>query len=360
MILRMVMANVQPTHMKVDVARTRTPRPRPGGDLGFGRHFTDHVLVAEHDGKAWGPLKIVPAEAPGVGVASGAVQYALSVFEGLKAWRSPNGSIRLFRADAHGRRFAASAGALCMPPVPVESFVEAVTALVREDADWCPGMRDGSLYIRPTLYATEQFLGVRPATQHRFAVLLSPVSSYFGAGARPLRLWAEREHVRAAPGGVGWVKTGGNYAASLFAADRAKARGFDQVLWLDAFKHEHLEEAGTMNVFVRIGDRVYTPPAGQTVLAGITRDCVLTLLRKWNIKVEERAPSLRELAEAPASDLELWGSGTAAGVAPIGEVAWEGGTVRTADATLTSRLATELASIQNGTAPDEHGWLQPV
>ena len=346
--------------MHVDVARTRTPRPRPGGDLGFGRHFTDHVLLADHDGKAWGPLKVVPADIPGAGIGSGAVQYGLSVFEGLKAWRDPSGKIRLFRADAHGRRFAGSAAALCMPALPAEAFVEAVSALVRVDADWCPPMREGSLYIRPTLFATEQFLGVRPAMLHRFAVVLSPVGSYFGAGARPLRLWAEREHVRAAPGGVGWVKTGGNYAASLFAANRAQSRGFDQVLWLDAFKHEHLEEAGTMNVFVRIGDRVYTPPVGQTVLAGVTRDSCLAMLRKWNVNVEERAPSLRELTEAPPADIELWGTGTAAGVAPIGEVAWEGGAVRTADASLTSRLATELTAIQYGTSPDDRGWLVAV
>jgi branched-chain amino acid aminotransferase len=354
------MSNAQTTPMHVDVARTRSPRPRPGGELGFGRHFTDHVLQAEHDGKTWGPLKIMPAEAPAVGVASGSVQYALSVFEGLKAWRGPTGKLRLFRPDAHGRRFAASAGALCMPPVPVETFVEAVVALVREDADWCPGAREGSLYVRPTLYATEQFLGVRPATTHRFAVLLSPVGTYFGAGARPLRLWAEREHVRAAPGGVGWVKTGGNYAASLFAAERAKERGFDQVLWLDALEHEHLEEAGTMNVFVRIGDRVFTPPAGKTVLAGITRDSCLALLERWGVKVEERAPSLRELADAPAAEIELWGTGTAAGVAPIGEVAWEGGSVRTADASLTARLAAELTAVQSGTAPDELGWMKAI
>jgi branched-chain amino acid aminotransferase len=346
--------------MNVDVDRTRSPRTKPRGDLGFGKYFTDHVLTAEHDGKSWGAFKVAPAETPGVGVASGAVQYALSVFEGLKAWRSANGTVRLFRADAHGRRLETSAAALCMPTISAKAFVEAVSALVRVDADWCPGTTEGSIYVRPTLYGTEQFLGVRPAHVHRFSVLLSPVDSYFSAGARPLRLWAERERVRSCPGGVGFVKTGGNYAASLLAAERAKARGFDQVLWLDAFEHEYLEEAGTMNVFVRIGDRVYTPPAGQTVLAGITRDSCLTLLRKWGISVEERAPSLRELADAAPADLELWGTGTAAGIAPIGEVAWDGGVARTADASLTSRLVTTLTAIQQGTAPDEFGWLTAV
>ncbi|MDB5219491.1 MAG: Branched-chain amino acid aminotransferase [Myxococcaceae bacterium] len=336
-------------------------RSRPDdGPLGFGRYFTDHVAVATHDGDSWSALRIVPAGEPTADVVSGAVQYALSVFEGLKAYRAADGVVRTFRVDAHAKRFEASAGGLCLPPVNPSMFVDAVSSLTRVDADWCPTLERGALYIRPTIFASEPFLGVRPAATHTFVVVLSPVGAYFSGPERPLRLWAERERVRAAPGGVGWIKTGGNYAASLYASQQARARGFDQVLWLDALRHELLEEAGTMNVFVRIGERVYTPPVGQTVLAGVTRDSCLTLLRKWGVDVEERAVSLGELADAPAADLEIWGTGTAAGVSRIGEVAWNGGSVRANDATIATRLRDALTSIQSGTAPDEHGWLQPI
>jgi branched-chain amino acid aminotransferase len=332
----------------------------PPSPLGFGRYFTKHVLVAEHDGRAWGTPQIVAAGTHVAAVGSGAVQYGLSVFEGLKAFRGPDDVIRLFRADAHAKRFAASAAGLTMPPVSVERFIEGVTALVRHDAADCPTLDRGSFYVRPTLFASETYLGVRPSTFHAFVVLLSPVGTYFSGEPRPLRLWAERERVRAVAGGIGWIKTGGNYAASLVAAEQARTRGFDQVLWLDAKHHAYLEEAGTMNVFVRVKDTVYTPPVGSTILAGVTRDSCLVLLRKWGIPVEERALSLDDLAKAPQGEVELWGTGTAAGVLPIGEVAWDGGAIRSTDPTLAKRLQTALVNIQHGRAPDEHGWLTRV
>jgi branched-chain amino acid aminotransferase len=347
---------------QVKVERTRSPRPKPDGtDLGFGRFFTDHELESVHDGRAWSAARIVPFGSTKSDVASGAVQYGLSVFEGLKVFRGADGALRIFRADAHARRFAKSAEAFCMPAVPQDMFIAAVRALTREDAAWHPG-DPGSIYVRPTLFGSEEFLGVRPSHVHTFSVILSPVGSYFGAGARPLRLWAEKEYVRACVGGVGWVKTGGNYAASLRAAERARSRGFDQVLWLDAVHHEHVEEAGTMNVFVRIGDRVTTPPLGGSILAGVTRDSSLTLLRAWGIEVEERALTLAEITEAARSgkELEIWGTGTAAVVSSIGEISWDGGSVKAESTTVATRLRNEITAIQTGRAEDTHGWLTLV
>jgi len=341
------------------------PRPRPAdGRLGFGRYLTDHVLVAEHEAATgWHPPRIVPAGTPHAEYASAAIQYGLSVFEGLKAFKSDRGEIRIFRPDAHARRLEASAKRFCMPEVPVEMFINSVRAIVRAEADWCPPHTGGgALYIRPTLHASEAFLGVRPAAQHVFSIILSPVDSYWDGEAHKLRLWAEREFTRAAQGGVGAAKTGGNYASSMLAAKRAKEHGFDQVMWLDAIKHEYLEEAGTMNVLVRIGDTVVTPPLEGTILPGITRDSCLTLLRSWGIRVEERRISLTELAESARAgkDIEMWGSGTAAVISPIGELVWDGGSVKATSSSIAPRLKAALDGIQSGRAADPFGWLIPT
>ena len=346
----------------IQVQRTTVPRPRPDGPLGFGRYFTDHIVLAEHDGKEWGAMRIAP-NSTSVEVGSGALQYGFSIFEGLKAFRAADGHLNLFRADMHARRFNRSAEMLCMPSFPVDAFVAGCRAIVREDADWYPRAEGGSIYVRPTLYANETFLGVRPANHHGFAILLSPVESYWSGGERPLRLWAERERVRAAPGGLGAAKTGGNYAATVFAAKQAAARGFDQVLWLDAMHHEYLEEVGTMNMFARIDDVVYTPSLGSgTILAGVTRDSCLHILRNWGIKIEERALSITELAAASAQgrDIEMWGTGTAATISPIEEIVWNTGSARAKGFELARRLRTEVQNIQTGRAPDPGGWLTRI
>ena len=295
-------------------------------------------------------------------VGSGALQYGFSVFEGLKAFPSVDGNLLMFRVDAHAKRMAESAKLLCMPTVPVEMFIDSVRALLKEDASWCPISESGALYVRPTLFASETFLGVRPATTHTFAIILSPVESYWDGGSRGLRLWAERERVRACAGGLGSAKTGGNYAATVLAAKSARERGFDQVLWLDAVQHEYLEEVGTMNVFVRLDDVVYTPPLSGTILAGVTRDSALKLLREWGVTVDERALSLREIAEAASrgQELEIWGTGTAASVSAVDEIAWEGGNVHATSGVMGERLRKALSAIQTGHAKDTHGWVTPV
>ena len=344
--------------------RTKTPEAKPKTDgLGFGRFLTDHVFIADHDGTSgWKNPRIVPKATEAVDVAAGVVQYGLSIFEGLKAHRTHDGKLRLFRPDAHARRFVDGAKRLCMPPVDPELFLDAVKAIVREDADWYPDVAGGALYVRPTLLATETFLGVRPSTKHMFNVMLSPVAHYYAKGENPLRLWAEKELVRAAPGGTGSVKTGGNYASSLLAAQRAQARGFDQVLWLDSHERRWLEEVGTMNLWVRIGDTAITPPLDGTILGGITRDSLLTILRDWGVRAEERRVSLDELAEADKKGelLEIFGSGTAAVISPVGELTWDGGSVKPKGGDLARRLRKELEDLFAGRSDDKRGWMVAV
>jgi branched-chain amino acid aminotransferase len=294
------------------------------------------------------------------------LQYGQMVFEGLKAFRAPDGrGIRLFRPDAHARRLVESARRLCLPAVDPSDFVRAAQALVRVDEGHVPREPDTALYLRPTLLGTEAFLGVRPSATAEFLVMGSPVGAYWQGGRRPLRLWVETELSRAAPGGTGAAKCGGNYAASLLAAERAKSKGFDQVLWTDARDHTALEEVGTMNAFVRIGDTVITPPLDGTILAGVTRDSVLTLLRAWNIAVEERPILVEEIEQAAGRGAlrEMFGTGTAAVIAPIGELGLADRTVKVGDGRegeITRRLYDAIRAVQSGEAEDRYGWLADV
>jgi branched-chain amino acid aminotransferase len=349
------------SNVPVSPAPARPPLP-PAAELGFGRLFAPRVLLADHDARrGWHSPRIVTLAEANVSIATGGVQYALSIFDGLKAFRDPSGALRLFRPDMHARRLFASAERLSMPPLPVEDFVEGLRVLLREEEPSCPGHAAGALYVRPTIVATESFLGVRPARDHQLAVLLSPVGGYF-SNTGQLRLWAERELVRAAPGGLGAAKTGANYAASVLAAERAKARGFDQVLWLDAVEKRWLAEVGTMNLFVELAGEVVTPPLDGTILAGVTRDAALTLLREWKVRVSERPLSLDELAAADrAGELRaIFGTGTAAVIADVGEITWESTTVRPRGGEIATRLRQAITGIQHGTAPDPHGWMVRV
>jgi branched-chain amino acid aminotransferase len=271
----------------------------------------------------------------------------------------------LFRPKAHAARLARTAVRLCMPEVPEQLLVEGVKALLREDASWMPSAEGTSIYVRPFLFATEAFLGVRPSKRCLFAVILSPVGGYFSGPPRALRIWVEQERARAARGGLGAAKAAANYVASLQAAEDAKARGFDQVLWLDGAEHRYVEEIGTMNFFAKIAGRVVTPALEGTILAGVTRDCVIQLCRDEGVPVEERRVGVAELVQARKAGTleEVFGTGTASLVAPIGELAW--GTEKLelpapGPASLGERLRTILAAIQRGDAPDRHGWLEAV
>jgi branched-chain amino acid aminotransferase len=352
--------------MAIPVERTRTPRPRPRDeDLGFGRYFTDHVFRLDwEEGRGWHSPRVEPYGPLALDPAASALHYGQAVFEGMKAFPARGGGVALFRPRAHAARLAAGARRLAMPPPPEDLLVEGVRALAREDASWMPRAPGTSLYVRPLLFATEPFLGVRPARQYALVVMISPVASYFSGPPRPLRIWVEEERARAASGGVGAVKAAGNYAASLLAAEEATARGFDQVLWLDASEHRFVEEIGTMNLFARMAGRLVTPALEGTILAGITRDSVIALCRRMGVAVEERRLALDELREARRANAleELFGTGTAAVAAPIGELAWgsERLVLPSPEASLARRVREELLAIQRGDAADTEGWLEPA
>lgn len=344
------------------VPAERKARP-PEHDLGFGRFFTDHLFAADWDGRGWTDARVVPYGPIALDPAAAVLHYGQEIFEGMKAFRGVDGKVRLFRPFDHARRFMRSAELVSMPAYPPEAFVAGVAAVVRADRDWVPSKAETSLYIRPTMIATEPFLGVRVSERHLCYVVLSPAGGYYGpAGLVPLKLWVERHYTRAAQGGLGAAKTGANYVASLRAASEAKARGYAQVLWLDAREHRWVEEAGTMNVFVRLGDTLVTPPLEGTILAGITRDSVLAIARGWGLAVEERPIAIDEIVAAGRTGTlqEVFGTGTAAVIAPVGELGLGDARVKVGTGgvgELSRRLYDEILGIQTGRLPDTRGWL---
>jgi branched-chain amino acid aminotransferase len=350
----------------IPVRRTESPRPRPADrELGFGRFLTDHLFQAEWTPDlGWQGARVVPYAALGLDPAAAVLHYGQSVFDGLKAFPRPGGRLALFRPRAHAERLARSARRLAMPPMAPELLLDGVRALLAVDRAWMPAAPGTSLYVRPILFATEPFLGVRAARSYAALVLLSPVGSYFAA-ERPLRLWVERARSRSARGGLGQAKTSANYVASLLAAEEAKARGFDQVLWLDDAERRWLEEVGTMNVFVRLGETLVTPPLTAPILPGVTRDSVIALARARGMAVEERPIALDELQAASRAGTlrEVFGTGTAAVVSAVGELTWEEGTIRLPDpepGSAGEAFKAEITALQRGEAPDRHGWLETI
>ncbi len=352
----------------IPIKATSKPRPRPPEtELGFGKVFTDHMLTIEWTiGRGWHDPQIVPYGPLPIDPAASVLHYGQAMFEGMKAFRGADERIYMWRMMRHCQRMQAGAPRLCMPSLPPEDMAAAVSALVRVDADWVPSSPESSLYIRPTLVATEPFLGVRPAEHYLFFVILSPVGAYYGAGAlTPVKIFVETEHVRAAPGGLGAVKAGANYAASLLAATRAKKDGYAQVLWLDAVSHDTVEEVGTMNLFAVLGDELVTPPLSDSILAGVTRDCVLQLAADWGVNVSERPLQISELAEAHAAGAleEVFGTGTAAVISPVGELAIGRNRLVINDGQpgpLSLRLYEEITGIQRGLRKDRHAWLTAI
>ena len=291
--------------------------------------------------------------------------YAQEVFEGLKAYRTPEGKVQLFRPLENARRLNSSCDRLCIPQIPEEDFVQAVKALVRLDQDWVPAKKGTSLYIRPFIIATDPSLGVHASHSYLFAIILSPVGAYYPEGINPVKIYVEDEDVRAVRGGTGYTKCGGNYAASIRAGERAEEQGYSQVLWLDGVHRKYIEEVGAMNVLFKVDGKVITPALTGSVLPGITRKSCLELLRDWGVSVEERLITAQELFDAADSGKleEAWGSGTAAVVSPIGELAMGEKKVTINNGQighLTQRLYDTLTGIQWGTEPDPYGWTVPV
>lgn len=336
-------------------------------DPGFGRVFTDHMVVIDYaEGRGWHGAR-VEARAPILmDPAAAVLHYAQEIFEGLKAYATADGGATLFRPDQNARRFARSAERLAMPPLPEDLFVASLRQLIGIDRDWIPTMAGGSLYIRPFMFASEVFLGVRPSRQYLYMVIASPVGSYFKGGSKPVTVWVSQDYTRAAPGGTGAAKCGGNYAASLAAQAEAYRHGCEQVVFLDAAERRWVEELGGMNVFFVMDDgALVTPPLG-TILPGITRDSVIAMARREGIPVREEPYSIDQWrADAASGRLrEVFACGTAAVVTPIGTVRTAQGEFTVAGSGapegITERLRRNLTDMQRGLAPDPFGWVHHV
>jgi branched-chain amino acid aminotransferase len=332
---------------------------------GFGKIFTDHMAVIRYtEGKGWHDARIQPRGPIQIDPACAVLHYAQEIFEGLKAYRTPDGGAALFRADANARRFRESAERLAMPPLPEEMFLGSIRELVRTDRAWIPEGEGASLYLRPFMFASETFLGVRPAKEYLYMVIASPAGAYFKGGAPSVTLWVSEHYTRAAPGGTGAAKCGGNYAASLVAQAEAIEKDCDQVVFLDAVENRYVEELGGMNVFFVFDDgSVITPPLGGTILPGITRESLFALAGDEGIDIREERYSIDQWkADAASGKLrEAFACGTAAVVTPIGRVRGNGFDFSIGNGgpgMLTGKLREKLVSIQRGTAPDPHGWVE--
>lgn len=333
---------------------------------GFGTAFTDHMVRIDYSADAgWHDPRVVPYGPIALDPAAAVLHYAQEIFEGLKAYRLDDGGIALFRPQANAARFNASARRLAMPELPEELFVSAVTEQVLADRDWFPTVEGGSLYLRPFMFASEPFLGVRPARSYTFLVIASPAGNYFKSGAPAVSLWVS-DYTRAAPGGTGAAKCGGNYAASLVPTAEAFARGHDQVLFLDAAEHRWIEELGGMNLFFVMADgSIVTPPLSGTILPGITRESLIALAREEGLTVREERYALEQWRADAASGrlVETFACGTAAVVTPVGQVSDANGSFIIGSGgpgQLTQKLRARLVAIQRGQETDRHGWVQRI
>lgn len=351
--------------IRITRAATRKPRPKDS-ELGFGTAFTDHMFLADfHEEKGWYDPRIEPYAPLTLDPAAAVFHYAQAIFEGLKAFRGVDGRVRLFRPHKHIERLNRSARRVCIPEVDPAFALRSWAELVRVDRDWVPSSVGTSLYVRPTVIATEPFLGVRPAKSYVYFVILSPVGAYYPEGMNPVKILVEEKYVRAVEGGVGEAKTAGNYAASLLPAQEAHAKGFTQVLYLDGVHRRYIEEVGTMNIMLRIGDEVITPPLAGTILPGVTRDSALTLLREWGVRVSERRVGIDEVIAAArqGSLREVWGTGTAAVISPVGELVFKGERIVVNEGQigeLTGRLYQAIVDVQYARVRDTRGWTVEV
>ena len=349
------------------VTRSSTLKPKPDPKtLVFGKTFTDHMFLMDYDaGQGWHDGRIVPYAPLALDPSAMVFHYAQEVFEGMKAYRTPDGGVQLFRPMENVKRINSSCERLCIPQLPEEAAFEAIRQLVKLEADWVPDAPGTSLYIRPFIIATDASLGVHASHSYLFCVICCPVGAYYKEGINPVRIYVENDDVRAVHGGTGHTKCGGNYAASIRASERAEQRGYAQVLWLDGVERRYIEEVGSMNVMFKVAGEVITPALTGSVLPGITRKSCLDLLRAWGVPVSERLITAEELFDAAESGAleEAWGTGTAAVVSPIGEMGWSersctigGGQI----GALTQKLYDTLTGIQWGALEDPYGWTVKV
>src|SRR6056297_3607718 len=340
--------------IKITKAETLKEKPKSDDELGFGNIFTDHMFIMEYDKSkgGWQQGEIKPFAPLELSPAACGLHYGQLIFEGLKCYHTEDG-LQMFRPDMNFKRMNRSAERMCMPEIDVEYVMNALKELLKIEKGWVPKTKGTALYIRPTMIATEPFLGVHPSEQYYFFIILCPVGAYYASGFNPVKIKVEDEFVRASVGGVGSAKTAGNYAASLKSAEKAKEEGYTQVLWLDAQERKYVEEVGTMNIMFKIDGKIITSPLTGSILPGVTRDSVLKILKKKEIEVEEKKLSIDELIEAAKNGglEEAFGTGTAAVITPVGSISYKGESYEINDfevGDLTQELYDELTGIQYG------------
>ena len=352
---------------KIKIEKAAVLKEKPSLDgIPFGKYFSDHMFIMDYDeGKGWHDPRVVPFADFSLSPAAVVFHYAQEIFEGMKAYRSPKGEILLFRPLENARRLNSSASRMCIPEIPEELFMDGLKALIELDSEWVPGQPDTSLYIRPFVIGTAPQLGVHASASYIFAIITGPVGCYYPEGLNPIKIMIEECDVRAVRGGTGYTKCGGNYAASMRASIRAEDLGYSQVLWLDGITRRNIEEVGSMNVMFKINGKIVTPALNGSVLPGITRKSCIDLLKDWGCEVEERELSVDELIKAAEDGTleEAWGTGTAAVISPIGELAYcgvkhviDGGVI----GALTQKLYDTLTGIQWGKLEDKYGWSVKV
>lgn len=346
--------------------RMDAKKPEPGEKLGFGNKFSEHMFIMDYDeGQGWHDARIVPYGNISISPAAMVFHYGQEIFEGMKAYKGGDGKVYLFRPEMNARRLNTSNERLVIPPIPEEDFVQAVKAVVDVDRDYVPTDPGTSLYIRPFIIATDAFLGVNVSKSYMFMVILSPSGAYYESGLQPVGIWIEDEYVRAVRGGIGYAKTGGNYAASLIAQEKAHRDGYSQVLWLDGVERKYIEEVGAMNIFFKINGKIVTPELNGSILPGITRDSTITVCKSLGLEVEERRISVDELVSAARSGAlqECFGTGTAAVISPVGKLRYvdevmEIGGGRIGE--ISQKLYDTITGLQWGAAPDPYGWRVEV
>lgn len=348
--------------MELKIIEAKTKKQKPTGALGFGKIFTDHMFVMEYENGAWGNARIQPYAPFTLDPSTAVFHYAQAVFEGTKAYKNEKGEIRLFRPRDNFLRMNDSGDRICIPPLDVDFVLDCLVKLVLMEKDWIPTAPGTSLYIRPSIIAVDNTLGVHAAHKYIFFIILSPVGAYYAHGLEPVGLYVEQEYVRASKGGTGHHKVAGNYAASLKGGEKAIALGYDQVMWLDAKEHKYVEEVGSMNIFFVLGGKVVTPALVGSILPGITRRSIIELLKSEGAEVEERLVSIQEVIDGIGTGAcsEIFGTGTAAVVSPVGHVGYNGKdyTVNGGKMGEISRKAyDELTGIQTGRLPDPFGWV---
>ena len=353
---------------EIQIERTKNPKQKPTDQskLGFGKIFTDHMYIMPYNKEqGWHDPKIVPYQPITLEPSAMVFHYGQEMFEGLKAYKGADGANYLFRPDMNAKRTNDTNDRLCIPRVPEEDYVQAVKAIVSVDQDWIPTEPGTSLYIRPFIVATEPFLGVDVSETFLFMIILSPSGAYYESGLEPVGIWIEDDYVRAVRGGMGFAKTGGNYAASLAAQVKAHDDGYSQVLWLDGVERKYIEEVGAMNIFFKIDGKVVTPMLNGSILPGITRNSVLQICRDWGLPVEERKVSVDELIQAQKEGKleEVFGTGTAAVISPVGKLRYKDDVMVIGDGKigeLSQKLYDTVTGIQLGKLEDKFGWRVKV